>query len=145
MAVIARPDVIGAVIAHLRAVSELTALTSTRISGAKQDSWQLPSQRCLWVDGPKGAPLVASQGIPLWSMRIDFNAYGPTGLEAMKVWNVLDAALIPDQGDSAQFSGTGVRVINVSHESGPFRVVEPETGHNVVLATYLFAYQAVAA
>lgn len=138
MAVIARPDLIGALIARLRAVTEVTALTSTRISAALQDAWNMPTHAVLLraVGGPPG-----DRQANILVTRLDVFCYGSTPLEAMRLWRLVDPALSPDQSVVSSFTqtvgGVRCRVYDIVPERLASSDVEPDTGWPRVSATYL--------
>lgn len=144
MAVLALPDLIGAVIVHLRSVPEIAALASTRISGAKQDAWQLPAY-AIWVNGPIGSPRPRNDRDGLHATRVDLNLYGPDRRTAVALWRVVDPAIRPDQGAAAMgFDGAGCRVWGVDLDGGPTAILEEDTGLPVCIASYLFSWRRVA-
>jgi hypothetical protein len=120
MTVIARPDLGGALIADLRAVPEIFALTSTpggwtdvraeaRVSGQRQSKWNLP---CHAVElratgGPPG-----NVGLNHWFQRFDVTCYGSTIYEAKRLMNIVVPALCPAQGQPFAFVRSGVRIFN---------------------------------
>ena len=141
MPVVALPDILGAIVARLRAVTEITALTSTRISPVRQESWNPMPRHAIWVDGPKGMGPFGSDNLPLETVRVDLNCFGSTDYEAGRLWRTMHSAICPYQGAATQFVAAGVRVSNVQRESGPIRFTDSDTGWPCVIGGYLFSYQ----
>lgn len=141
MTVQAFPDIIGAVIAHLRASPEIAALTSTRISSERQTTWTLPGYAVL-VQGPRGGP--GDLGSALYGVRLDLRCYGPTPLNATLLWRTLNAyLLVPDGSRAVGFRQAQTNVYTVQAEGGPLRFVDPESKWPSTDATYLFTFSGV--
>lgn len=126
MAVVARPDLLGALIARLRATTEITALTSTRISGELQDAWTMPTHAVTLrrSGGPPGDYLGG-----IWYSRIDVTAYGSTRREATRLLDIVLPALCPLQGPpGGSFIQSAVRVYDIAPEAEMIADTEPDTG-----------------
>lgn len=136
MAVTALPDVLGATMAYLRSVSEITALVATaagatdgrstpRVSGEKQDWWKMPTH-AVWLNrtgGPVGDYLNG-----WWNQRIDVTCYGSTKREATRLLEIVFPALCPRQGERpGSFVQSGVRIGDIIPEAGIISDVEPDT------------------
>jgi hypothetical protein len=146
MVVAARPDLLGAIIARLRAEADLTALTSARISGQLQDSWAMPVHAVLvrLAGGGPGKPHLAFK-----EQRVDVFCFGSTGFEATKVWRQLDAVFNPGQERQCSFiqsvGGVNCRVYSVVPEREPSSEIEPDSGWPRVSASYLVRWSGIAA
>lgn len=142
MVVAARVDLVGALIAHLRSYSELTALVggaSPRISAQLQDAWPMPTGAVL-LRKTGGTPADDEYTMGRRRTRIDVFCYGTTGRNADRVWAMVDAILVPQQGTRASFKrtvdGQTVRVDDIVPESDAIADVEADTGWNRVVASY---------
>lgn len=141
MVVVARPDLLGALIARLRAITELTALVATsagatdgrttpRISGQRQDWWRMDPPPV----GPAHSILLQRTGGPpgdylggLWFSRIDMTTYGPNNREATRLMDILLPTLCPAQGGtSGSFIQSGVRVYDIAPEAEMLVTSDPE-------------------
>lgn len=145
MVVAARPDIIAAVLAQLRASTEITALTSTRITSRLQPSWaNMPTYGV--IVRPAGGPPGKEQ-LNLMVTRIDVFCYGETEAKAAELWRQLDAVLCPGQERLSRFTqtigGVKCRVGNVSRESMPISGVEPQTKWPRTTASYLLTWMGV--
>lgn len=145
MAVAARPDVIGAVVKQLRASSDITALTSTRITARLQPTWAAMPTYAILVrpaGGPPGKPQ-----INLMVTRIDVFCYGETEAKAAKLWRQFDAVFCPGQERVVQFAqtvdGAVCKVGSVDRESMPVSGIEPETNWPRTTASYLVTWMGV--
>lgn len=143
MVVAALPDLVGAVVAHLRASAEITALTSTRISAKRQDAWALPLYAVV-VNGPRGGPGEIGSG--LYSERIDLWSYGPDDRTAKLLDRTMRAYLVPPGRTRAvSFTQASTQVRTVAFETAPIFLVDPVTGWPYVVSPALFTYSGVAA
>jgi hypothetical protein len=141
MPVLALPDIKGAVIAHLRASSEIAALASTRVSGRVQAAWTLPGYAVL-VDGPKGGP--GELGAGLYGMRFDLRCYGPDDRTAMMLWRTVNAyLLVPDGSRAVSFYQAQTRIHAVHAEGGPIGFVDPDTDWPSTDSGYVFTFSEV--
>lgn len=147
MVVVARVDLVGAVIARLRAFPELCALVggaSPRISGVLQDAWAMPTSAIVVrkAGGPNDILTTAGRR----TSRVDITAYGSTGYNADRVWSMLDAVLVPSQGTRASFTvtvgGLPVRVNDVMSEAEAISDTDPVTAWPFVWCPYLFLWWA---
>jgi hypothetical protein len=145
MVVAARPDLLGAIIARLRASSDITALTGMRISAALGTAWAMPTHAIvLAIAG--GPPLPGAT--PRKRTRIDVRCYGSTPFEAMRLWRQFDAVWCPGQEHVVQFrqtiAGQVCGVGSVDPEGGPTALIEPDTEWPFVLSSYLVSWMGVA-
>jgi hypothetical protein len=135
MSVIARPDLGGALIADLRAVPEIFALTSTpggwtdvraeaRVSGQRQSKWNLPCH-AIWLHATGGPP--GNVGLNQWYQRFDVTCYGSTVYEAKRLMNIVVPVLCPDQSQPFNHIRNGVRIRNVVPEAEMIADVDPLT------------------
>ena len=146
MVVAPRPDVVAAVIARLRSFSEITALTSTRITARSQPSWSgMPTYSV--IARPRGGP-EWKPNLNLMISRFDVLCYGATDAQSAALWRQLDAVLCPGQERRAAFSqtvdGVTCRVGSVEHESMPITGTEDETGWPRTSCTYLVKWLGIA-
>jgi hypothetical protein len=139
MAVVARPDVLGSIVAYLRSFPEITALVATaagatdsrttpRVSGEKQDWWDMPTH-AVWLNRT-GGPIVGSDYLlGWWNQRIDVTCYGSSKREATRLMELVLPALCPMQGERAgSFVWSGVRVSDIVPESDIISEIEDDTG-----------------
>lgn len=157
MVIVARPNVVGAVIQHLRSITELRTMVNSsagwtdgrvdnpRISAAIQDKWNMPTNAI--VLRASGGPYHQDEQADILLQRIDFICYGSTAREATLLWCMLDAALRPPLGVSAAFTVTvdsaDCRVLNVLREGGPISDRELNTLYQRIIAVYLMKYVGV--
>lgn len=138
MTVLALPDLKGAVIAHLRASSEIAALTSTRISARLQDSWPLPDYAIL-VQGPRGG--LGDLDAGLYAERLDLRCFGPDNRTANLLWRTVNAYLLPPLRDRAVgFKQANTIVHTIQAEGGPIEFEDPETTWISNDSGYVFIY-----
>lgn len=135
------PDMLGALIAELRSYSELTTLTSTRISGQFDKSWPLAANgnmtHAIVMRKAGVEPSASRAAVALQMQRVDFVIYGSNTYEATRVWRVLHAILVPaDPNQVNSFVRAGCRFYNFEHRAGPFDESEEQTEYPIVLASY---------
>lgn len=140
MPVVAEPDFIGAVIARLRSISEVTALTSTRISGQTQVDWfpdKTVARHAIVVRRAGGTD---EPDIDHFLPRVDVRCYGATEYEAGRLARIVKPALCPTRhsGNRTGFTQGDCRVLDVAYEAGPISLPEPETGWWTVTGSYRF-------
>lgn len=140
MVVIAHADITGCMLARLRSFPELTALVggaSPRISASFQESWAMPVKAVLLRKA--GGPIIGDDyALGLKRTRIDVFCYGATGLDADRLWAMVDAILVPRQGEHpASFHQAGCRVDTIVPEADADAQVEPDTGLHRVFSPYL--------
>lgn len=141
MPVVNMPD---AVIGKLLATSAVTALVgggTPRISGKRQDAWDLKTQAAIVVYGPRGGP---GDGFPaqgLATERLDVTCYAPNGRDAKILAETALEALIPLQGTRGSFMLAHTKVTNIQAEGGRIALVDPETGWNYVVVPVLVTYR----
>lgn len=149
MVVAPRPDIIGAIIAQLRASTDLAALVSTRISGQWQDAWVDPA-----TGKPRSSVLIRAAGGPagkrqinLMRSRVDVSFYGSTGFAAMQIWAMLDAVFCPGQERTVGFrrsvNGVLCSVGSVDPDGMPLSDVEEDTGWPRVVCSYIVTWMGV--
>lgn len=149
MTVVAHPDVLGCLIGYLRAVPEVAALASTRISGAVQADWAPMPRHAVWLAhaGGPGADLDVDHLLE----RIDVHCYGATAYEAMRLWRIVDPSLVPTRqgGNASSIKRTvGGQVCLIYHlipEGGPIGLVEQDSGWPRVTCSYIARAAAVPA
>ena len=146
MVVVARPDVLAAVLAQLRASAELTALTSTRITARLQPSWSGMPTYAVLVRPAGGPP--GNRQVNLMVSRIDTFCYGATEAQAASLWRLLDAVLCPGQEREVGFirtvDGVRCRVASVDPESMPTSGIEDGTRWPRTTCSYLVRWLGVA-
>jgi hypothetical protein len=138
MTVVARPDVLGAIVARLRSFSEITALVATaagatdsrttpRVSGEKQNWWKMPTH-AIWLNRT-GGPIVGSDYLlGWWTQRLDVTCYGSSKYEATRLMELVLPALCPMQGErDGSFVQAGVRISDVFPESDIISDIEDDT------------------
>jgi hypothetical protein len=145
MPIVPEPDFIGAVVGRLRSISDVTALTSTRISGQLQDDWfpgQTTAQHAVLVRRASGTD---EPELDHFHPRLDIRCYGANEYEAGRLARIVKPALCPTRasGNPTSFTQGGCRVIDVAYEAGPFGSQEPETKWWFVQASYRFRVSAV--
>ena len=142
----AEPSLVDAVIARLLATAAVTALTSTRISGRRQDAWDLKTQAAIVVYGPRGGPGDNAPSPGLATERLDLFCYGSNGKNAKDLAAVVLRSLSPLQGMRGSFKAAHTRVPNVRAEGGRIALTDPDTGWEYcvvpVLVTYRMEYAA---
>lgn len=147
MTVAALPDLAGSITAFLRAQSEITALTSTRISTAR--NWTLPNYAVLIQPG-RGGPGEVLGGV-LLAERVDLWFYGPgdkqstQAMNAHALWRQVHPILCPPVGvRTSGFEAASTRVLKVELEGGPLRLVDPDENWAYTVVSYVFTYRAAA-
>jgi hypothetical protein len=142
MPVAARPDVVAAVVARLRTFTEITDLTSTRITARLQPSWSgMPTYAVLIrpAGGPPGKPQ-----INLLVSRLDLFCYGATEAQAAALWRQVDAILCPGQERLTKFTQGDCHVGVIVRESMPTSGIEDDTRWPRTTASYLATWTGVA-
>lgn len=145
MTVTAYPDVLGGLFGYLRACSDITALTSTRIADEVKDEWAFAEKKAKYavvIPGRRGG----SEDLdpPLERCRFDVFTYGPNKLSAATLMNVVLGYLCPKDGSANGFTGTHVRVNEIALEGGPNDLIEPDTRWAYSVATLMVTYDGVA-
>ncbi len=128
-------DLIGAITARAQASTPITSLT-TRISGARGDAWPLPAY-ALWIDGPKGGPVLDA---PLRRSRVDLHCYGADGRTSKLLAQRVIQVFVPMDGTSAAFTTAHTAVGEVELEAEPFYLPDPDTGWPETIVPLLFTY-----
>lgn len=141
-----RPDLAGAIQAHLLVDSEIRTATSYRVSPVIQSGadnprrWPLPCRAIKITTGRGGS----DEDGAIRNERVDLTFYGSTDLDAMDLFNLVDSYLIPDSLTTrTSFHQKNTRVYTVSLEGGPNRLEDPDTRWPYVMATYRFRYSKV--
>lgn len=142
MAVAARPDVVASVVARLRTFTEITSLTSTRITARLQPSWSGMPTYAILVR-PAGGPPGKAQ-LNLMVSRIDLFCYGATEAQAAALWRQVDAVFCPGQELVTRFTAAGCHVGSVDRESMPVSGIEDGTDWPRTTASYLVRWAGVA-
>lgn len=132
-------DIVGAFVARGRAIAAITALTSTRISGQRQDTWTLP-QYAIVVNGPRGGPVVES---PLRKTRLDLECYGPDERTSKLLAETVVQAFVPDDGTSAVFTAAHTAVGEIAKEAEPIWLPDPATGWPRTIVPLIATYSGV--
>lgn len=141
MVVAAFPDAKGAFILHLQASAEIAALASSKVSGARQATWNLPSY-AVWVDGPKGGP--GDLGAGLYAARFDLRCFGPDQRLANLLWRTVAAyLLVPDGSRAVGFRQAQTNVYTVQAEGGPIEFVDPDTKDPSTDSGWILTYSQV--
>lgn len=137
MPVTSTPDFIGAVIARLRSITEVTALASTRISGELGADWDPMPRHAVVVRRAGGTD---EQELDHAFPRLDVRCYGATEYEAGRLARIVKPALCPTRagGNRTGFTQGGCRVLDVAHEAGPISIREPETTWWFILHSFRF-------
>lgn len=137
MPVLARPDLLGAMLSHLRGIPEVTALVSSaagwkdgrtepRISGQLQSQWNMPT-RAVRLRRTGGPILGDDFTMGLWTSRVDVLCYGQDVRLAAGLLDVVLPALCVLQGNAAGFTEHGCRVGSIEPEADVFADVDPES------------------
>ena len=155
MPVVARADLLYAVIGHLLTFPELTSLidsaagwqpgkgSGARIAPTFQDGWRMPT-KSVWLKKSGGPAGDYEAG--LHTTRLDARCYGATGFEADQVWAMLDAILVPATGERfVSFTRGGCRVVDIRPEAGESSDRERDTRYPYVFRPYLVDWWGVAA
>lgn len=137
MAVLARPDLIGAMLGHLRSISEITSdvssaagwkdgRTEPRISGTRQKLWKLPTKA---VRLKRSAGPIRGQdfSMGLWTPRVDVFCYGQDERLAGALADIVMPALCVLQGQTAGFTVNGCRIGSIEPEADVNVDLEPDT------------------
>lgn len=141
MPVIATPDVVGAVIARLRAATPVTALTGTRISGALQDAWPLPAYAVVVSGGRGGAGEI---GPATYEERLDLECYGPDARTAAVLAATARAYLLDElRVRGVAWSAGATRVSTVRVGGGPIFRRDPDTGWPSYVLSVLVRFSGV--
>jgi hypothetical protein len=138
MTVAALPDLAGAITSFLRAQPEIAALAGTRISSARQETWNLPNYAILIQPG-RGGPGEVMDGL-LLAERVDLWFYGPDARTAGLLWRTTHPIICPRVGKSNGFTAASTRVTKVAQEGGPLRLVDPDENWSYTVASYIFTY-----
>lgn len=142
MAVTILPDVFGALLTRLKVNAAVVALASTRIADEVRSDWDFKprenAKHAVVINGPIGGP--GEMERPLYRERYDVWSYGKNRLEALRMARTVRAALIPPDGGAIAFAVGAAHIGNIVEESGPIRLVDPDTGWVYVVQPYLVTY-----
>jgi hypothetical protein len=141
--VAARPDELAAVLVHLRASSDITALASTRITSRLQPSWSGMPTYAVIVRRAGGPP--GKRQINVMRTRLDVSCYGATEAMSVALWRQLDAVLCPGQERRVSFTESSCRVYSVDPEGMPNSDLEPGTDWPRTIASYVVSWSGIAA
>jgi hypothetical protein len=147
MAIQPRPDIVGALIAHLLLEEDLTAVVSTRISARfKKADWTNPT-----TGKPRSSILLRAQGglqgkrhLNTMKTRVTALCYGSNGHEAERTWAIFDAVFCPGQERPGSFhqivNGAKCLVYDVQPESPALVGVEPTTEYPRAVCSYIVTW-----
>lgn len=147
----ALPDYVGAMIAHLRSLTVVTALCpATRIVGelpgatvgSGGEAKAMPTYAIAVVNVPGG--FGSDLYVPLSRPRLDLFCYGKTGLEAVNLWRTVQAQLEPPTRRGCGFTAAGCRVLDVTCVMQPARQRDQETNWPYAQAGYILTINEVA-
>lgn len=142
----ALPDIKAAVIEHLLASSDITALVSTRIGSVQREAWGAePGPFVLVrVNGSPGLGNWKEVGFQVTRLDFEFHAMSPD--EATQVWRTVHPVICPQQGASQKWAFTisNCRVVYMEQESGPFEILDPTTDQYFTGAAYIAVWAEVA-
>lgn len=159
MVVLARADLLYAVIGHLLTFPELTSLVDSaggwqidprtgqpkgsgpRISGSVQDGWKMPT-RSIWLKKSAGPEIAGNYELGIETSRLDIRCYGANGFEADGLWAMLHAILVPrtNSGRTASFIRSGCTVSDIRPEAGAISDVEPTTRYPYIWRPYIVTW-----
>lgn len=141
-----QPDAVVALVAYLRADTQVAALAAGRVYGAElppQEAAQMPRKAVVVTAAGGGTTGPGARSyLPLGTVRVDVRCYGETQYEAMKVWRAVHGAL-KRLGRCPQ----GEALLHAAYEeAGPLQTREPEVGWPLVLSVWeaLVAEMAIA-
>lgn len=130
-------DGLGAVIAYLKAQSDISALLSTRVFGM-----ELPEDEA--VSMPRKAIVIRLAGgigedsyADTFKLRLDFFNYGETTFAARKTWRTLKPIL----RDMERNITSATMLYNALHSAGPVQFRDPDGKWPVVLDTWVISMQ----
>lgn len=134
------PDVLRAVLLHLRADSGLMTLTGGRIAGALRDEWHMPVAAIVLqrVGGPP-----ADHGTRRQFQRIQMDCYGPQDYLAYRTWATAHPVLCPLAG-KVSFVAEGCVVQSIVQAAAPI-TLPTDSGHPRVIVDYIVGYSEQAA
>lgn len=129
------PDYAAAIVAHLRANTELTAIVpATRIVMEMPNAAGMPKS---WVLVRKAGGTGAIASHPYARHRLDIHSYGASAYEAFRVSRAVQAALIPESRSGMRIHQQGCVIPKVWQESGHL-ALEAQEGWPFVLSVYGF-------
>jgi hypothetical protein len=138
MVVAARPDELAAVLAHLRASTDIAALASTRITSRLQPSWSGMPTYAVIVRRAGGPP--GKRQINVMRTRMDVFCYGATEALSVALWRQVDAVFCPGQERLVSFTASGCRVYSVDPEAMPASDLEPGTEWPRTTCSYIVSW-----
>lgn len=126
-------DGLGAVVAYLKAQSDISALLSERVFGM-----ELPEDEA--VSMPRKAIVIRHAGgigvdscMDMFRLRLDFFNYGETPFEAQKTWRTLRPIL----RDMERNVTSATMLFNATHSAGPIPFRDPDGKWPVVVDTWV--------
>ena len=139
-------DLIGALIAHLKAQAAISALVSTRVFGQElpgTESESMPRKALvLRYAGRGNSPVGANDYIRHDSIRLDVWHYGETFFQADRVRREVHQTMksigIPPVNQNS------VRVHSASDVSGPIPITDPDTNWPIIIDSYSVFYSEAA-
>lgn len=151
MTITAQADILGAITAKLRTITEITNLTSTRISGELQDGWFTgPDARAaIWLRRTGGPIDINDWLVGIHRARLDCWCYGSSAKGANDLMSLVLSALAPEQSGGAgsfrQTVGSAiVRVYNIIPEVEPVSDRDPEEGWRYSWCPLMVSWDSVA-
>jgi hypothetical protein len=132
-------DIVGAFIVRGLATSSITTLTSTRISGSRQDSWPLPAYAVV-VNGPLGGPVADP---PLRRARLQLECYGPDERTSKVLAETVVQAFVPDDGSVASFVAAHTAVGEIEKETEPIWQPDPVNGWPRTIVPLIATYSGI--
>lgn len=137
MPALARPDMLGALLVHLRDTPEVTDLVSSaagwtdgrtepRVSGSRQPKWKLPTRAVRLRR--TGGPIIGQDfTMGLWTSRVDVLCYGQDERLAGGLMDIVLPALCVLQGNAAGFTVGNCRIGSIEPEADVIVDIEPGT------------------
>lgn len=151
MPVAANADILGALTAYLRTITEVTALASTRIGGEIQDDWfPGPDARGAVRMRRTGGPIdVGEWMVGIHTSRVDCICYGASARLAQVLMATVLATLCPDQSGRGAFVQTladtsKVHVFSVYPEVDVIVDRDPDMGYRFAWCPLIVKWSAIA-
>lgn len=133
------PDLVGAMIAHTRALPETSALAGARVSARVQNAWSLPQYAVVWRKVP-GPTATRMGNVPVAQQPLQVECYGADLRTADLLWRTLHAELFPDPPTAQGFHAAGCAVIQLEQSGAAAPLMESETDFPRVVTTYVATY-----
>lgn len=140
------PDIKAAFITELRAQTDITALTSTRIGSVHRKAWGAEPGYMILVK-LNGSPTAAEwQEIGFQATRLDVEFYGSDPDSANHLWQVAHPLIVPTPGAAKlhAFTRENCRVVKVDQEAGPFEILDPVTKLYFTFMSYVAIWAEIA-